>query len=245
MKMRIAVLAILIATPLFAADGACPATWGYDSDNGPDRWGQMQKDWALCDSGLYQSPIDITGVKNEPLPKITIDYGSIPLTVQNTGHEIKVPLGFGGIEYGTRKASLVQFHFHVPGEHAINGKHAAAELHLVHEDADGKGIAIGVLIDEQPDDNPALQSILAIAPDHACTSAKSGDFDPRTLLPSVAHYFTYNGSLTTPPCSQPITWLVLREHIGASAAQIEKLKVDHGNARPLQPKWSRRVIRGN
>lgn len=238
-------LTLLLALPLFAADGGCPAKWGYGTTNGPDRWGQMETAWAACDSGKVQSPIDLAPARLEPgLPELDLQYGDAPLVVQNTGHEIKVPLGAGTVTFGDKSGELQQFHFHVKSEHTIDSRHAAAELHLVHATADGKLIVVGVLIDEG-NENEALKTLLKLRPETICTSRKSqANFNPFGLLPkSTAAYYMYAGSLTTPACSQVVTWIVLRDHIQASHEQIQALEVGHENARPVQPLGTRVVSR--
>jgi len=250
MRIAVVLFSFLAATPLLAADSACPAAWGYGANDGPNRWGQMNTAWARCDAGKLQSPVDIKDVTTAKLPKLTPRYGSFPLVVQNTGHDVNVPLGAGYVLFGDEKAVLDRFHFHVPSEHVVNGKRYAAEIHLVHDLPNGKALVIGVLIEEQKDANPQLAPIVDLIPSVACTSAKATDnYDwlNALLAANVKSYFNYNGSLTTPACDEGITWIVLREPIGASHEQIEKLSLAHdpgGNARPLQPR-ANRIIRAN
>ena len=241
MKKLLLLLSLVITMPLFAGDGACPASWGYESGNGPDRWAQMETAWAACD-GKQQSPVDLGNAQKSDLSSLKFDFKDAPLILQNTGHDLKVPVGNGTVRFA-REASLQQFHFHVKSEHRMNGAQAEGELHLVSETTDKNLIVIGVLIDEGPE-NAALKTILALRPDADCTSRKAltPNFNPMQLLPpSTKEFFMYSGSLTTPACDEIVTWIVLRDHITASRAQLDALKVHHENARPPQPLGTRIV----
>jgi carbonic anhydrase len=239
---RIGLLAVLlIAVRLHAV---CPAKWGYEPGNGPNRWGQMEDAWAACDAGKAQSPINIDSSMRAALPPLRLVYRKAPLVVQNTGHELKVPTTTGTLTFDGETAQLIQFHFHTPSEHTMSNQEARAELHLVHKTASGKLFVVGVLIDKG-DLNVPLQTILDFAPHDACTSKKAVEgFNPQTLVPrETKDFFTYAGSLTTPACSEGVTWFVLFEHITASGEQLEALEVGHGNARPVQPIGDRIVRR--
>jgi len=241
-KLLLLLVPLVIALPIFAGEGACPATWGYESDNGPDRWAQMETAWAACD-GKQQSPIDLGSARKLEVPALKIDFHDAPLILQNTGHDLKVPVGAGGVMFGTQTAMLQQFHFHVKSEHTVNGDQAAGEIHIVSETRDKKLVVIGVLIDEG-DENEALKTILALRPEADCTSRKAlkPNFNAMALLPkATAYFFTYSGSLTTPACDEIVTWVVMRDHIQASRKQLDDLKVHHENARPVQPPGTRTV----
>ena len=250
MRSSIAAFVVTIAALSLSAEPACPAAWGYGPESGPDRWGQMDKAWAPCDIGKRQSPLDIVdAVSGTGLPDLVPRYGSFPIAVQNTGSEIKVwPLAASALQVGTERATLKEFHFHVPSEHRIDGKDADAELHIVHELPNKMNVAVAVLINETILANPNLQPIVDVAPQNACTSAKADNYAGLTsLLPAnLRSYFTYEGSLTTPACDETVTWFVLVEHITASADQLERLSVvseSTGNARPPQPKGVRVIKR--
>ncbi len=244
-KLLLLVVSLVIALPIFAGEGACPASWGYESSNGPDRWAQMETAWAACD-GKTQSPVDLGKAQKADLPLLTPGFNDAPLILQNTGHDLKVPVGNGTVRFGTREARLQQFHFHVKSEHTMNGAQSDAEIHIVSETADKKLIVIGVFIDEGPE-NEALKTLLALRPDTDCTSRKAltPNFNAMRLLPqSTKSFFSYGGSLTTPACDEIVTWIVLRDHITASRAQLDALKVHHENARPPQP-LGLRVVQKN
>jgi carbonic anhydrase len=250
MRSSIAAFVVMLAALSLPAEPACPPAWGYESENGPDRWGQMDKAWARCDTGKRQSPLDIVdAVPSTGLPDLVPRYGDFPIAVQNTGTEIKVwPLADSALMIGTERATLKEFHFHVPSEHVIDGKGADAELHIVHELPNKLNVAVAVLIKEAPGANPSLQPIVDVVPPNACTSAKADHYgDLTSLLPAnLRSYFTYEGSLTTPACDETVTWYVLAETITASANQLERLSIVHGptgNARPPQPRGKRVIKR--
>jgi carbonic anhydrase len=241
----------LTSLSLFAAEpepsmSACGAEWGYADSNGPHRWGQMNKDWAACDSGHTQSPIRITQSRYNQMSSMPLQYGTFPITVQNTGHELKVyPLAEA---YAADNLKLIQFHFHVPAEHLIGDEtRAAGELHLVHENRFKETVVVAVLIQSQANDNPAIAALLREIP-AACTSVKADSFGGmEDLLPrDRSKLYFYTGSLTTPPCSQPVYFFVMRNPIGASATQLGKLAISplpRGNYRPTQPVGARDVQR--
>lgn len=240
-------LFLLLAMPLIAADGPgpCPPAWGYEAIDGPDRWGQMG--WPRCDTGYVQSPIDLGGAADASLPAVKIDYEEkFAVTIQNTGHEIKVwPLAANTVTYEGTTYTLQQFHFHVQAEHTIGPRRAAAELHFVHESEDRKALAIGVFI-VPGTANDALTVLLRDTPRDECTSKKLPEFSAiSTLLPPEnvrKSYYRYGGSLTTPACDEGVTFVIFSTPITATREQIDALKVSgHENARPVQPLAGRAV----
>ena len=243
---KLLLLSLVIALPVFAAEEACLTKWGYEPSNGPDRWAQLDSAWAACD-GKQQSPVDLGKAEKRDFA-VLIDFQDAPLIVQNTGHDLKVPVGAGLVVTNRSEGTLQQFHFHVKSEHRMNDVQAEGELHLVSETKDKKLIVIAVLIDEGKEENAALKAILALRPETDCTSRKqlTPNFNPMRLLPpkpptGERPIFMYDGSLTTPACSEIVTFIVLRDHISATRAQLDQLKVHHENARPTQPLGTRTV----
>jgi carbonic anhydrase len=223
----------LIAATAFAADETCPPTWNY------------QQPWTgECLTGTAQSPIVNNANQRTPNPALTqpvISYLGLtaPVTVKNTGHEIKVvPMFDGTLTVNGKTARLVQFHFHVPAEHKLDvWADAAAELHLVHETATGEVIVIAVpIIQVDNSSNPALAALRMFGTLKACESKASvrpNQLVPMgALLPAVTgRYMTYVGSLTTPPCSPNVTFVLMNDGIRATAPEIAYLKLALGNAR--------------
>lgn len=224
---------LVFATGLFAADETCPPAWDY------------QRPWTgECATGVAQSPITNNADQRNPNPALTnpvIRYRNLtaPVTIKHTGHEIKItPMFDGTLTVNGKTARLVQFHFHVPKEHLLDiWADAAAELHLVHETADGQVIVIAVpIIEVRGSSNPALAALRNFGTLKACESkatVKAEQMVPMSaLLPAVTgRYVTYVGSLTTPPCSPNVTFLLMNDGIRATPEEIAYLKLGTGNAR--------------
>ena len=214
--------------------------WGYEGEVGPENWGSLNEEWELCDTGLEQSPIDVVPEELgfEELPEITFDYQDVDLNVVNNGHTIQVIFPEGSaIEVNDTIYNLLQFHLHSPSEHTAVGQAYPLELHLVHSDEDGNLAVIGVLI-EEGDENPAFADLWANLPAESGepTMIEGVTLNADDLLPDDRGYGTYMGSLTTPPCTEGVTWLVLGATISLSAEQIEAFQaIYNGNARPTQP----------
>jgi carbonic anhydrase len=239
MSRHVAVRAICLmlcaAGPAFAAD----VHWQYGKGHGgPVHWSELSPDFATCGVGKHQSPIDIKGAKKADLPAIQFAYQPGPLKIVNNGHTIQVtPPPGSSITVGDHKYELVQFHFHTPSEEAIAGKRAPLVAHFVHRDANGNLAVVGVLFDVGAENAP-LKPVFAKMPAKPDTDVTLDDvkLDPTAVLPAKRGYYEFEGSLTTPPCSEGVRWLVLQKHSTLSKAQLtafQKLYPD--NARPLQP----------
>lgn len=211
--------------------------WTYEGEEGPEHWGELNPDYELCSVGEAQSPIDITEAQALNLTDIAFSYLPSALNIFNNGHTIQVQYDEGSsIVYNEIQYNLVQFHFHTPSEHTVNGESFAMELHFVHQDANGGLAVVGVLLREGAE-NAEYAALFDNMP------ATEGEPEPTeltinaaSLLPAEATYFTYGGSLTTPPCSQGVRWLVLTTPVEISAAQIEAFQaIFEMNARPVQP----------
>lgn len=241
--MRIFGALLLFSATAFAADATCPPNpdWSYKGARGPSHWVEH---WPTCGQGRAQSPINIpSGLPNQPGPAIEFHYQPVDLVVENTSHVIEVPVANGSyIMLAGHRYELVQFHFHTPSEHHINGKAAGLEVHLVHRDAAGKLAVVAILASENAM-NPALQPIVTALPVASCEHRDQHvPFDVSALLPAARDYVTYSGSLTTPGCDEVVTWLVLTRPFSASAAQRAKLGPFGVNARPVQSRNGRPIV---
>ena len=224
------------------------AHWDYEED-GPAKWGSLSKKYAICGEGKGQSPIDIENASTSELPEIETNFPSAELKiihhahkadVENTGHTIQVDYSEGdtlkmdGIDY-----ALWQYHFHAPSEHTVNGKHTAMEMHMVHRTADGKNLAVvGVLIEPGTQTNSAFDPIWANLPNKKSEKnhLENVEVDVNRLLPESKATYRYDGSLTTPPCSEKVKWVIFSNPIQLSAAQIGKFtELIKENNRPTQP----------
>ena len=219
--------------------------WSYGGYKNPTNWDELSPNWATCGSGTQQSPIDIKtsllgSVGSVITPaNIQFNYQSLSsFPVQNNGHTIQVnypyPSGTSTMTVDGQTYQLVQFHLHTHSEHLINGEAAALELHLVHQNSQGELAVVGVMI-ENGTENSALQTVFANMPLQEGVNTANGTINASSFLPANRSYYGYQGSLTTPPCSQNVKWIVLKNPITASQAQIDAFtNIFQVNARPVQ-----------
>jgi carbonic anhydrase len=235
-----------------AAAGQAPnphaAHWGYGGEGGPEQWGQLKPEFATCASGSRQSPIDIrSGVKVD-LEPIQFDYRPSAFGVVDNGHTIQVNVGGGNaIEVQGRRYDLVQFHFHRPSEERINGRQFDMVAHLVHKDPEGRLAVVAVLLDRGGVAQPLIQTVWNNLPlEKGSEVSVRSDIDMNHLLPADRRYFTYMGSLTTPPCSEGVLWLVLQQPVPLAQDQIGVFsKLYPMNARPVQQASGRLIKQSN
>jgi len=236
--------AIIVSIPMavVAGSGHDDAHWSYTGDNGPGHWADMRKEFKLCGSGKEQSPINIRGAKTAKLPAIQFDYRPGNLEIINNGHTILVKSAKGSsITVGEEKYELLQFHFHSPGENTVDGKVFPMEMHLVHKNSKGKLMVVGVFTRAG-----AKNRILAKAWDHLPQQpgdkkkVASVSINAADLLPADRSYYSFNGSITIPPCIEGVKWIVLKTPVEVSDEQIKRFSRIVGvNARPVQPVYSR------
>lgn len=219
--------------------------WGYAGDNGPAHWGDLSPAFAACKLGLAQSPIDLTGDAQTRPHDLAFRYAPAPLEIVDNGHTIQVDYPPGStLVSGGREYALLQFHFHRLSEHTLDGQSTDMELHLVHQDADGNAAVVGVLLNAGQR-NEALQPVWAHVP--AAKGEKrrvaGAAIDAADLLPANLSYYSYVGSLTTPPCSEGVRWFVLSSPVEVSPEQLAQFAAFYpDNARPIQPLNGRPVF---
>jgi carbonic anhydrase len=220
--------------------------WTYGGETGPAHWGALEPEFGACGLGHEQSPIDIRSdaAQKADLPAIEFAYRPSPLKIVDTGHSIQVNYAPGSfITVGGHRYELVQFHFHKPSEESLDGKRSDMVAHLVHKDADGHLAVVAVLL-KAGALNPMVATLWANIPSGKEKERDAGDVqvDATDLLPSGRAYYTFNGSLTTPPCSEGVTWFVLKSPSSLSPGEIERFgRVYPMNARPVQPLNGRTV----
>ena len=220
--------------------------WGYEPHNGPAVWGRLDPAYETCSLGGEQSPIDLSHARGGEVDPVEFAYRSSPSTVENTGHSIQVnPEPGSGIVVGRVRFELEQFHFHHCAEHTIEGVRLPLELHLVHRSEGGSLVVVGVLFREGPA-NRALAPVWSSLPATAAPPRAVPDaVDLPALLPERRTSWRYSGSLTTPPCTEGVAWIVLTEPLTLSAAQIEAFAaIFPNNYRPVQPLGDRVLVRG-
>ena len=221
------------------ANAAAPR-WGYEGETGPATWG---KQYPTCAEGKSQSPLNIVGPFDKSTTTLKADYKPGVLKVVNNGHTIQVNVPPGStLKVGNDSYDLVQFHFHRPSEEQIDGKPMAMVTHMVHKSADGKLAVLSVLMRESAVQNRTLWSIWKNMPakEGPEVEVASVSINPATLLPeSLAHY-AYEGSLTTPPCTEGVKFFVLKSPIGIQREMIDSFPFKM-NARPVQPLNGRKI----
>lgn len=233
-----------------AADSASmahPTAWSYDGDGGPLRWGKIDPANAKCETGERQSPIDIRDGIRVDLDPVVFDYKPVRYNVVDNGHTIQVNVGAGNsISILGRRYDLVQMHFHRPAEERVNGVSYDMVAHLVHKDVDGKLVVIALLI-QQGKPNSVVQTIWNYMPlEKNDTVQPPGTIDLSQILPTGRGYYTYMGSLTTPPCTEGVLWVVFKEPIELSAEQIAIFsRMYPMNARPIQNSAGRLIKESN
>jgi carbonic anhydrase len=220
--------------------------WAYSGDTGPDSWGRLKPEFQQCMLGKRQSPIDIRDGIPVQLDPIQFDYRPSGFRVIDNGHTVQVNVDPGNsiIVHGHRY-ELQQFHFHRPSEERINGRQYEMVAHLVHKDADGKLAVVAVLLD-QGKAHPLVQQVWNNLPlEKGMEQASLTQMDLTQLLPEQRQYYTYMGSLTTPPCSEGVLWMVMKNPAMVSREQIGVFgKLYQMNARPIQSTSGRLIKDG-
>lgn len=218
--------------------------WDYGSEHGPQHWGDLKAEYASCSVGQHQSPIDIEKTEKADLPSIAFDYKPSSLRIVDNGHTIVATYDAGSsIRVGAGQYQLKQFHFHRPSEETIHGKASDMVAHLVHADAEGHLAVVAVLL-ERGKENALIRELWKNIPKEKGKETLRGDvkINVADLLPKDRGYYTFEGSLTTPPCSEGVTWFVLKQRVPISADEVAAFsKVYPHNARPTQPLHERTV----
>jgi carbonic anhydrase len=231
-----------------AQASARPVHWSYTEEGGSANWGTLSPAYALCKDGKHQSPIDIVQTAVKGAGNWSLNYKSTTINIAHTehmddivdnGHTIQVSVDEGStLTYGGQTYHLKQFHFHTPSEHTINGQHMPMEMHMVHQSDSGALAVVGVLIKEGKEPNPNFATIISNFPAAKGESKHITDqqLELNLHMPKDNYAYHYTGSLTTPPCSESVQWLVLRDMISLSKDQIEAFASRIGpNNRPTQP----------
>lgn len=236
-------MAMTASAPL-AQEHAGPH-WSYKGHDGPEHWGELGAAFKTCQTGHLQSPIDIRGATVRELAPIQFAYQRSPLHIVNNGHTIQLPYAPGSfITVGDTRYELKQFHFHHPSEERIDGKRFEMVAHLVHAAPDGALAVVAVLLDVGGA-NAAIGKVWPHLPPHEGPEVDHDDvgIDVTELLPRERGYYTFRGSLTTPPCTEGVTWFVLKTPTSISREQANAFsKLYPSDARPVQPTHGREVL---
>ena len=221
--------------------------WSYEGDSGPANWSKINVDWAKCGNGSRQSPIDIRDGMKVELEQISFDYHPSSFNVVDNGHTVQVGVSGGNyITVQNRMFELQQFHFHRPSEERINGKAFEMVVHLVHRDAEGR-LAVLALLLERGAPQATIQTVWNNLPlEKFETMQPTILLDPAEMLPARRDYYTYMGSMTEPPCSEGVLWMVMKQPVQASPAQMALFsRLYPLNARPIQPTNGRIIKESN
>jgi carbonic anhydrase len=233
---------MFLAVPVFAQE---PAHWGYEGHGSPANWSKLDPANATCATGKRQSPIDIKGARMAAVPELKFDYKSVPLNIIDNGHTIQVNYVPGStVSVGDKTYTLKQFHFHHPSEEHVNGNAYDLVAHLVHADAAGQLLVVAILF-KRGQANPTIDQIWKNIPSEKekAIDVPGSILNVRNLLPSSLGYYTFAGSLTTPPCSEGVTWYVLKTPVSLSPDQLASFaRLYPDNARPIQPANGREIV---
>lgn len=227
-----------------AADAEAPH-WSYGGATGPESWGRLDAANAVCATGSQESPVDIDRPIEARLPPLGIEWPKPPDTIANNGHTIQLDFAAGNtLTLGDQRYGLKQFHFHHPSEHLVAGHRFAMEAHFVHAAADGSVAVIGVFV-VPGTGNAAFGKIVATMPgDEAPPAPADPAIDATALLPPKRAYYRYEGSLTTPPCTETVDWLLFVDPIEVTSADIAQFaRLYPMNARPVQQRSRRFILR--
>jgi len=235
--------ALLLLTP--AAWAGSGVGWGYEGDVAPTHWNTLDAQYATCGSGKNQSPVNITHTIKADLKPLQLHYSSTLAEVVNNGHTVQVNVNPGStVSVEGETFALKQFHFHSPSENTIQGKSFPMEAHFVHANKAGQLLVIAAMF-KSGNTNPALKQIWNQMPE------KAGDkkllntkLTAQDYLPGKLAYYRFNGSLTTPPCTEGVRWYVLKDAVTISADQASKFKhvMHHDNNRPVQTSNARVIL---
>jgi carbonic anhydrase len=245
LPVLLAILSVSWTLPVSAQEHNAAHEWGYDGSEGPKNWGDLNPKFAPCKTGHRQSPIDIRNARKADLPAIEFMYKPSPLDIIDNGHTVMINYAPGSsIRVNGKQYELKQFHFHRPSEEKINGKSYDMVVHLVHADQDGNLAVVAVLL-QQGTDNQLIRELWKVLPAEKDKEEMHQDIqiDVKGILPADKGYYTFQGSLTTPPCSEGVTWFVLKQPVTVSVAEIAQFSsLYRHDARPTQPAYGREIL---
>ena len=252
------VLSVTLVSPALAADmhHAHPAHpqkastnnphahWDYLGVEGPNHWAMLSKEYMTCETGKRQSPINIsTAHHGDHHQTLTFHYQTSQLHEMNNGHTIQVSHVSGcRVDLNDRKYQLRQFHFHVPSEHHIEGTAFPMEMHLVHQDENGHVLVLAVMMKTDAP-QPVLSNLWKWLPEQIGRDISIPlEFRLTNVLPQNTHHYSYSGSLTTPPCTEGVQWIVLKEPMHVTQQDVDRfVHIIGHNARPVQPLRNRHI----
>ncbi|MEB6334133.1 carbonic anhydrase [Serratia rhizosphaerae] len=243
MKSRLLIIAMLVSS--FSVTAVEHTHWSYDGDEGPDHWGKLTQDFSLCSTGKNQSPVNIQSALKTHHGKLNLTFQPGKQQIANNGHSIQINVSEGNtLTLDNTTYTLQQFHFHSPSENEIDGKRFPLEAHFVYQDNGGALAVLALMFNQGAANTQLAQAWKQMPTDVGKTAALFPPMDIKALLPKKFNYFRFSGSLTTPPCSEGVIWMVLNKPATASAQQISQFTsvIHHTNNRPIQPLNGRIII---
>jgi carbonic anhydrase len=250
MKAWSVLIVILMSSSACLPQQPEPASphWTYKGEEGPSHWGELDESYTTCSAGTSQSPIDVLNPSAQDLTNISFHYQPSIVNILNNGHTVQVNYDPGSyIELDGTRYNVVQFHYHAPSEHTIDGVSFPAELHIVHRNADSNLAVVSILLQEGTE-NAAYQPFISNLPAEPTEPKDVGvSINAIDLLPTTQMTFRYSGSLTTPPCTEGVNWLLMTTPVELSAQQLTALDslFETGNNRPVQPINDRTLVEDN
>lgn len=243
MKRSLLTLLALVGFNSFAAEGT-QFDWGYAAHAAPEKWSQIRPEYQTCE-GLNQAPINIDQTISAQLPALKLNYSSKADTIINNQRTVQINFAEGStLELEQKVFDLQQFHLHSPSEHTIKAKSFAMEMHFVHVTEQGELAVVAVMF-EEGQENKKLKQLWKELPKKSGNTVQLKHQDlAAAFLPEKLDYYRFNGSLTTPPCSEGVRWIVLKDIQQASKQQIQAFSslMEHPNNRPVQPTNARLVL---
>ncbi|MGB1226905.1 MAG: carbonic anhydrase [Poseidonibacter sp.] len=237
-------IVFVVALMLSGEEETKGAPWGYNEDLGPKEWANLDEKYRMCEDGLNQSPINITSTIDAVLNPLTFQGTGKASSFENNGHSVKVSFsGSNSLSIDNTKYNLKQIHFHTPSENQIDGKSYPMEAHLVHSDNAGNLAVVAVMF-EVGEDNMVINKLLRNLPENEGEKNQlKSEILGYDLLPEIKDYYRFNGSLTTPPCTEGVKWFVLKDTVSISKSQLADFEaVMPTNNRPIQDINSRLIL---
>ncbi|OTQ72142.1 carbonic anhydrase [Gilliamella apis] len=239
------VIAVLMATSLSCAASGHSSHWGYEGQEKPENWGKLSPEYSTCENGKNQSPINIDHALKTEHENLKFSFKPSKQEIINNGHTIQINVtGDNQLILDEQTFTLQQFHFHSPSENTIKGKSYPMEAHFVYKNKTGE-LTVVALMFNSGEANSEIAKAWQQMPtevDNKATLHKTVDIS--TLFPKTLDYYRFSGSLTTPPCTEGVRWIVLEQPVTVSEQQIEKFHsiMHHNNNRPVQPLNGRIIV---
>lgn len=232
------------AVPAAATVGSERATWSYEGDRGPEHWGDMKEQYAACRDGKSQSPIDLKWHKPKVGGQVQVSYKETSARVEDDGHTIRATFEAGSqIKYDGIVYDLMSMHFHSPSEHTLSGKSFPMEIHFINQDQAGNMVVFASFLAKGHQNKTIAKIWGAVGGSPAPEAHAAIAFNPGDLLPAQRSHYEYEGSLSSPPCTENVRWLVFNNPVHASENQVSAFQhLYRANARPTQPLNGRNVV---